>query len=363
MMRRILLILTVMALLFTIGVAEGAGEYAEQPPGELDEFVIGEDEPEPSASPEPTAAQTPMPTLEPGSLNYSADKVNFEGEIWSILTRRWGLTDFQAAGLMSSLYAESSFCPYNAQNHEGVDDRGHYKFRTGDGVGFGLCQWTSSGRKAALKRYAEQRGDANLVWDFDIQMGYMQSEINLSALKETQTLYEATEWAVLRYERPNQAYENSWPGNRYRIALQIYQAHTGKAYDEPALAFEVTTEDGTNALGGFILFGAGEIAVTSNYYWRLSYKPIWLNVEAPDYYDQEAWKPCACGYGGTTTLRLSTIIPPYAREHQLHFEVYRGGGVEVFLPFEYAGPDLIDYLAERARPWVGLWRTLRALFT
>ena len=357
-MRRILLILTALAVLLTTCFAEGVGELL---PDELAEFELGDGEPEPETSPEPTAAQTPMPTLEPGSLNYPADKVNFEGEIWKILTRRWGLKDFQAAGLMSSLYAESCFCPYNAQSHEGVDDRGHYRFRTGDNVGFGLGQWTSSGRKLALKRYAEQCGDANLVWDFDVQMGYMKSEINLAALKGAETLYEATEWAVLRYERPNQAYENSWPGSRYRVALQIYRAHAGKAYDEPDLAFEVKTENGANALDGFTLFGEGGLTVTSNYYWRLSYRPIWLDVEAPDVYDPQAWEACACGYGGATPLRLSTIVPPYARAHQLRFEIYRGQGVEVCSPFDYAGPDLFEYLAEQARPWVGLAKTLRSL--
>ncbi len=360
MMRKLLLVL--LALL-TLACAMGLCEGLEAPPSELGEFELETAEPQPEATPEPTAAQTPLPTLEPGSINYPADKVNFEGEIWSILTRRWGLKDYQAAGLMSSLYAESSFCPYNAQSREGVDDRGHYKFRTGDGVGFGLCQWTSSGRKAALMRYAEDCGDANLVWDFDVQMGYMKSEINLTALKGTQTLYEATEWAVMRYERPNQAYANSWPGNRYRIALQIFKAHTGKAYEEPELAFEVKTSDGTNALGGFILFGEGELTVTSNYYWRLSRLPFWFDALCPDFYDADEWAPCACGYGGTTALRLSTVVPPISSQQQLRFEVFRGGGVEITVPFDYAGPDFGEYLAEQVRPWRGLFKTIATLVT
>lgn len=361
-LRTLSLLLALVPVLFP-AYAEGLSEYPEQPPAELDEFDLEAPEPEPEATPEPTAAQTPVPTLEPGSINYPDDKVNFEGEIWSILTRRWGLADYQAAGLMSSLYAESSFCPYNAQNHEGVDDRAHYKFRAGDGVGFGLCQWTSPGRKAALLRYAEESGDANLVWDFDVQMGFMRSEISLGALKGTQTLYEATEWAVMRYERPSQAHRNSWPGSRYRIALQIFKAHTGKAYEEPELEFEATTPDGADAREGFILFGEGELTVKSNYYWRLSRLPFWFDARRPDFYDSENWEACACGYAGTTTLRLSTIIPPIARQQQLRFEVYRGGGVEISIPFEYAGPDFAAYLARRVRPWVGLVKTITALLT
>lgn len=361
--RKILPLLLALMIALIPACAEETNEYEQHPPVEVDEFDLETTEPEPEATPEPTAAQTPLPTLEPGSINYPADKVNFEGEIWSILTRRWGLKDYQAAGLMSSLYAESSFCPYNAQSHEGVDDRAHYEFRADDNVGFGLGQWTSAGRKAALLRYAEDCGDVNLVWDFDVQMGYMKSEISLKALKRAETLYEATEWAVMRYERPNQAYANSWPGNRYRIALQIFKAHTGRAYEEPTLEFEVKTADGANALEGFILFGEGELTVTSNYYWRLSYRSFWFDAQSPDFYDAKKWEPCACGYGGKTRVRLSTVVPPLARQHQLRFEVYRGGGEEITVPFDYAGPDFVEYLSEQVRPWLGLAKTIKALIT
>ena len=90
---------------------------------------------DPTKVPEPT--RTPEPTKEPEvkppwytSANYPKDKINFEKEIWTILTEKWGLKDFQAAGLMSSIQAESSFCPYNAQGIGGSDDRGEYLYDT-----------------------------------------------------------------------------------------------------------------------------------------------------------------------------------------------------------------------------------------
>ena len=358
MMKRLLILLLALLLAALPSLAEEPEPTAEIPPEELGEFELGEpeQEPGPEATPEPAAQETPLPTLEPGSLNYPADKINFEAEIWSILTRRWKLADYQAAGLMSSLYAESSFCPYNAQGKDGVDNRSDYSYRAGDGVGFGLCQWTSSGRKDALRRYAEAHGDANLVWDFDIQMGYMESELDFDALKTTQTLYEATEWTVLRYERPNQAYKNSWPGSRYGIALQIFEAHTGKPYEEPPLAFDARTEDGANALEGFILFTSGELDVTSNYYWRLTACPMWAKATSPGVYDPETWGPCACGYGGATPIRLEVPIPPAVREGELTFKIYRDGGEKVSVPFTYAGPSLASFIAKRLEPFFALWK-------
>ncbi len=358
MTKRLLMLLLALLLAALPALAEAPEPTEEPAPQELGEFDLGAPEPEPSpeATPEPAAEATPLPTLEPGSLNYPAEKVNFEGEIWSILTGRWKLADYQAAGVMSSLYAESSFCPYNAQGRDGVDNRKGYRYRVGDAVGFGLCQWTSPGRKAALKRYAEAHGDANLVWDFDIQMGYMESELDFDALKATQTLYEATEWMVLRFERPNQAYRNSWPGSRYGIALQIFEAHTGAPYEEPELAFDARTEIGANALEGFILFTSGELDVMSNYYWRLSSCSPWVIATSPGLYDPETWGPCACGYGGATPIRLDVPIPPAVREGELVFKIYRDGGEKVSVPFTYAGPSLSAWIAKRLEPFFTLWK-------
>lgn len=347
-MKRYIIPLLLALALVVPGLAEGLTGEIEVAPDEVEEFDLGAPEPSPEASGEPAAKPTPLPTLEPGSLNYPPGKVNFEGEIWAILTRRWGLADFQAAGLMSSLYAESSFCPYNAQGRDGVDNRKSYRFRTGDAVGFGLGQWTTPGRKAALRRYAVEHGDANLVWDFDIQMGYMAQELDQRALKATKDLYEATEWAVLRYERPNQDYENSWPGRRYEIARQIFRAHTGADYDEPPLLFDVRTADGADAAQGLTLTGDGALSVTGNYYWRLTRKPAWLEATCPAVYRPEEWESCACGYAGETPIRLSVPVPPLWPEGELVFAVYRGGGETVRVPVTYAGMTFADWLAERA---------------
>ena len=348
MARRILLLL--LALLLPLGgMAEGLSQEVEEAPEELGEFDLsGDPEPTPEPSPEAAPEQTPMPTLEPGSLNYPSDKVNFEGEIWTVLTRRWGLSDYQAAGLMSSLYLESSFCPYNAEGHPGVDNRKNYTFRAGDGVGFGLCQWTSPGRKAGLRRCAAAHGDENLVWDFDIQMEYMRGEINLTALKAIGTLYEVAEWATMRFERPNQVYENSWPGSRYEIARQIYRAHVGWDYEEPEMEFGIHGENGDSLADGLAFDGAATLTVRSNYYWRLK-APYWLDVQARHFYFPEEWEACACGYAGETELKLDLAALPLLREgSKLEFEIYTGSRVTRTVALTYTGETLPEVLIDTA---------------
>lgn len=349
--------LALLLLLSTACMAEMPTEVAENPdpveeiPAEADEFDLDATEPEPEATPAPSVSQTPLPTLEPGSINYPKGKVNFENEIWTVLTRGWSLADYQAAGLMSSLYAESSFCPYNAQGIVGVDDRGKYDYHVGDAVGFGLCQWTSVGRKSALQSYAKAHGDANLVWDFDIQMGYMRSEINLSALKATQTLYEAAEWAVLVFERPNQNYANSWPGTRYDIALDIYKAHTGTAYEEPPMRFAVNGVYGVDPKD-LELDGETAVTVESNYYWRLTGVPDWLKVERRTLSDGQNWEKRPCGYLGETALRFTVAHIPLLREARLTFEIYRARHATRTMTVRYVGPSVQEVVRARTEAWL-----------
>lgn len=301
------------------------------------------------ATPEPTPEPTPTPEPEIPfytSVNYPEDKVNFEDEIWAILTRGWGLEDYQAAGFMSSLYAESSFCPYNAQFHDGIDDRGKYRFDSGDAVGFGLCQWTSAGRKANLYSFAVSRGGEDLAWDFDVQMAFMKGEVDLSALRATATLYEAAEWTVLTFERPSQSYRNSWPGTRYEFGKDIYRRHTGKRYPEPPLSFSIVLGEDAASTDYFRIDPAagdvlGTLVVKSNYYWRLTMdretEKGWLRVQSGQLNSPERLADCACGYvrEGEKTLVLSVAKAPPPGETwsaTLRFDIYRRNHVEKSVP-------------------------------
>ena len=308
---------------------------------------------------------TPRPTPTPGeakpsptpkgpewfsSVNYPESRVFFEKEIWGIMTGSWGLTDFQAAGLMGCLRAESSLSPYDVQGVEGVDGRGRYRYSAGDSVGFGLAQWTSSGRKSALLAMAERHGDALLVWDFDLQMQFMRQELDLKALRAMTSMYQVVEWATLEYERPNQSYANSWPGTRYEYALEIYRNRTGQGYLEPAQRF-VLTDGGAGLIGrdGIRLRPGEDAALTlnANYYWRLELLDEtaagWLEVLGEDPDAPEGLAPCACGYARDGDRRLvlraaQTPLPGGSYEATLRFEVYRGAHGVVSMPVTLTHP-------------------------
>ena len=329
---------------------------------DLGDLVEDLEVPTPAPTKTPTPTKTPKPTKTPEppwltSRHYPKDKINFEDEIWEIMTAKWGLKDFQAAGLMSSIQAESSFCPYNVQGMGGSDDRGAYLYDAGDSVGFGLCQWTSSGRKANLQDFAASRGSADLVWDFDTQMAFMAQELDIKVVKATKTLYEAAEWTVMRYERPNQRYANSWPGTRYEKGLAIYKNHTGKAYEESALEFSVKYGKNDVLAAGTLALDAeamGSLTVTSNYYWRLTQTDVgevnadeadeapWLAVKGPSFYYPTQTEDCVCGYAGEKALALSVAQPlEPGKDYRatLRFEIYRGKREVRTVKITVTGPE------------------------
>ncbi|MBQ3425455.1 MAG: hypothetical protein IJH38_09680 [Clostridia bacterium] len=341
--------LPVVLFCLLFGVASVCGTSAELTiePGEGEELapdllgpqdLVGEATAPPTAAPGATEAPEEIPWL--SSWNYPRAKTDFENEIWAILTGKWGLEAHQAAGLMGSIQAESGFCPYNVQGTGRADDRGRYRYRTGDSVGFGLCQWTSSGRKEALRRHAAAHGSEDLVWDFDIQMGYMGSEMDLATLRSTQTLYEAAEWATLWYERPDQRNAGAWPGVRYEKGREIYARHTGHAYREPALRFSLAF-NGRELTDGetcpLTLGGSDALTVHSNYYWRLvrdeTPEAGWLEIDCASLYRKDRQEPCVCGYVCDGRKRLTLIprrVPVFGgtARSTLRFEIFRGERVE-----------------------------------
>lgn len=356
------ILLCAIALVFLPSLAEPL------PPTEVGEVDLmapeirpeGEATPTPTATPSPTPAPTATPIPYYSSLRYPEGKVTFEDEIWSILTQNWGLSDFQAAGLMGCIQAESSFSPYDAER-VGTDARGVYAFRADDGVGFGLCQWTSAGRKASLERYAASWGDASLVWDFNVQMAYLRREIDLRALKQAETLYEATEWAVLRYERPNQRYSSAWPGTRYEKGKALYLRHVGAPYAEPAPEFAVT--QGQVPLVPVVDEATGEtayaatITASGNYYWRLSQTDPagdWLEALCERFYHPGEMETCVCGYAcegeKALTLRVADLPPAgETREAALRFEVYWGDHLIKTVPVALTGGENPTLTLSRGR--------------
>ena len=125
---------------------------------------------------------------------------------------------YGVCGLMGNIKAESAMRSNNLQNsgnsklkmtdeeYTAAVDSGEYtKFAT-DSKGYGLCQWTSSGRKRALLNYARQIGTS--IGDEDMQIFFMLNELSasyksvLKVLKSASSVKEASDIVVKKFERP-----------------------------------------------------------------------------------------------------------------------------------------------------------------
>jgi len=139
-----------------------------------------------------------------------------------------GLTDFAIAGLLSNLDCESSMISNNMQNgyekkysindaeYTTRVDNNTWSVPAGfpnagadfdtDKVGYGLCQWTSAGRKTGLHNFIKSLGVS--IGDMDGQMKWIMEEFHNSykkvfkALMECTSAYDAGVLLVTKYEIP-----------------------------------------------------------------------------------------------------------------------------------------------------------------
>ena len=82
-----------------------------------------------------------------------------EEKVWYAL-RKAGFSEYATAGAMGNIYGESGF------------DSSIVEY--GNGIGFGLCQW-SFGRRTSLEKYAASKGKDSS--DIDIQIEYLLAEL------------------------------------------------------------------------------------------------------------------------------------------------------------------------------------------
>ena len=175
--------------------------------------------------------------------------------IWDYLKSR-GLNDFGAAGLLGNIYAESGANPGNLQNTfneklhmsdeeytRAVDD-GSYQNFVHDGAGYGLCQWTYSGRKAELLSHARSAGVS--IGDLDMQLDFLWGELCggycgvLDVLRCAASIREASDEVLFRFERPADQSER----------IQVMRTAYGQRfYDEFALS-RIEGADNESAGGG-----------------------------------------------------------------------------------------------------------------
>lgn len=151
--------------------------------------------------------------------------------IWNYLFKQ-GLDVPAVFGLMGNIQAESAFRADNLQDsyekklgysdaaYVQAVDSGAYNNFCADEAGFGLCQWTSGGRKANLLNFAHARGKS--IADMGMQLDFLMQELNgaykgvLNGIKAATTIRQASDIVLTQFERPADQSENA---KRYRASL------------------------------------------------------------------------------------------------------------------------------------------------
>lgn len=139
-----------------------------------------------------------------------------ESRIWGFLIDKIG-NPFGVSGVIGNLYAESGLNPRNLQNtfekrfgfsddeYTEAVDSGRYNSFVFDGAGYGLAQWTYWSRKTRLLSMAREQGRS--IGDLDLQLDVLWAELQastavLSALQSAQSVREASDVVLVKFERP-----------------------------------------------------------------------------------------------------------------------------------------------------------------
>lgn len=173
--------------------------------------------------------------------------------------RNRGLNDFAISGILGNWYVESCFRSNNAQNSymsrfaitdedytRQVDAGTWRRPDTGapfsaDSIGYGLAQWTSSGRKTGLFNYVQKKGCS--ISNLLAQLEFCWQELTSSGYKNAYSaLINATSAGncavdIMRYyEKPASKDNPSAQKNRANIAEELYDKYFGGIMQNKLLA-------------------------------------------------------------------------------------------------------------------------------
>lgn len=141
-------------------------------------------------------------------------------KIWNFLKNK-GFNDYACSGILSSMDCESGLRADNMQDsYEGrytdysyvkAIDIGEYTRAQfiNDSIGFGICQWTWSTRKASLYDFAKEIGKS--ISDLEMQLEFFYRELSqtfpsiLKILINASSVQEASDCMLFKYECPNNA--------------------------------------------------------------------------------------------------------------------------------------------------------------
>ena len=150
---------------------------------------------------------------------------------------------YGVAGAMGNIEAESGLRSNNLQNsvekrlgmtdeeYTAAVDNGSYKNFCTDRGGYGLCQWTSAGRKTGLLNFARSRGVS--IGNEDMQIEWLLHELRtsykgvLSTLKTAKSVKEASDTFMCKFERPANQIEKNKEARAAR-GMKYYEMYAGK---------------------------------------------------------------------------------------------------------------------------------------
>ena len=172
-----------------------------------------------------------------GSSGYFAGS-NFEEKVWFALTDLY--SEYATAGAMGNFAEESGFMANNLQNDYetslGYTDKsytdavnnGNYTRQqfSEDSAGYGLAQWTSSGRKEGLYDLAKKEGTG--IDNEDTQIKWLLKEIEVYCKKwqDSKTIKEAAVNFHNEFEISNDTADQIQ--ERVNSAEEIYKKYHGK---------------------------------------------------------------------------------------------------------------------------------------
>lgn len=154
--------------------------------------------------------------------------------VWDMLLADLG-NEYGVAGIMGNLQAESCIRSNNLQNTGNnalnlTDEEYTLQIDTGnrsfiDNRGYGIAQWTSSGRKQRLYDYCKNKGVSigDLIAQVEFLLIEMKSYYNsvYKTVKEAKSVKEASDAVLIKYEAP---------ASKNNINTQIARANKGEEF-------------------------------------------------------------------------------------------------------------------------------------
>ena len=171
-----------------------------------------------------------------------------EEQIWDYLMAHIG-NACGVAGLMGNMQAESGLRSNNLQNsfekklgftdetYTAAVDCGGYGNFENDKAGYGLCQWTSQGRKKGL--LDSKRATGKSIADLSLQLDWLWTELTgpyknvLNRLKSAKTVYEASTIVLTQFECPADQSE-AVKQKRASYSQYFYDKYSGRPGPSPA---------------------------------------------------------------------------------------------------------------------------------